>query len=627
MTQPLPSRFALCILFYACCSFLIPASRAADNWIEVKSTHFTIATNAGSKDARKILDQFELFRATFLTAFPSLRVDPAQPMIILAAKNENAMKELLPEEYATKGHIRHAGMFQRGVDKNYVILRLDAEGDNPYHTLYHEYTHSMVSLNFTNVPLWLDEGIAEYLGNAQVGEKEVRIGLIDRSHLYILQLNKLLPIETLLSVGHDSPYYNEENRASVFYAESWAVVHYLMLDPDARKRQLLSKFLQAWAQSGDQIAAATEAFGDLKKFGRVIDGYARQTSFYNGIIKPPSDAAEKNYSERPLSQAEVLALRGDFFAHSNRVEAAVPVLAQAAQLDPKLPFVHEAQGFCEFRLGNLESANHEMTEAIRLGATTFIPYYFHGYFSLRTADGSESSLKEAQEALSKAVQMNPNFAPAYDALASSYERSQDGQDKALQASLHAAKLEPATLGYSVHLTYLLLSNHREADAQVLADRVQKAARTPAEKTMAAQLQNMVSRRAEWAKSSESSDETDNVTVRSAQTSSAAAATSNAQQPSSPAGPPQLKQRYAVDGPIDEADCSPNGDTIITLGLPSGPVSFHSADRSKLEISTDSRVTPAELNNCALWKGLQAKIWFNATPGKNVAGEILKVYLF
>ena len=42
--------------------------------------------------------------------------------------------------------------------------------------------------------------------------------------------NKLLPIETLLNVEHGSPYYNEANRASVFYAESWALIHYLMMD-------------------------------------------------------------------------------------------------------------------------------------------------------------------------------------------------------------------------------------------------------------------------------------------------------------------------------------------------------------------------------------------------------------
>jgi hypothetical protein len=66
-----------------------------------------------------------------------------------------------------------------------------------------------------------------------LGEKESRVGTIDETHLYILQQNKLLPIETLLNVEQSSPYYNEANQASVFYAESWALVHYLMMDATA----------------------------------------------------------------------------------------------------------------------------------------------------------------------------------------------------------------------------------------------------------------------------------------------------------------------------------------------------------------------------------------------------------
>ena len=47
--------------------------------------------------------------------------------------------------------------------------------------------------------------------------------------------NKLIPIETLLQADEHSPFYNEANHASMFYAESWAIVHYLMLDPEARQ--------------------------------------------------------------------------------------------------------------------------------------------------------------------------------------------------------------------------------------------------------------------------------------------------------------------------------------------------------------------------------------------------------
>ena len=55
-------------------------------WIEVRSPHFVVASNAGEKEARRIADQFEQIRALFHTAFPNLRVDPSEPVLILAAK-------------------------------------------------------------------------------------------------------------------------------------------------------------------------------------------------------------------------------------------------------------------------------------------------------------------------------------------------------------------------------------------------------------------------------------------------------------------------------------------------------------------------------------------------------------
>src|SRR5207249_5561701 len=82
----LKPRFLPCLTL-ALVSFLIPGrSSPADNWIEVRSPHFTVNTNAGEKEARKIADQFEQIRQMFHSAFGALRVDPGQPIIIVAAK-------------------------------------------------------------------------------------------------------------------------------------------------------------------------------------------------------------------------------------------------------------------------------------------------------------------------------------------------------------------------------------------------------------------------------------------------------------------------------------------------------------------------------------------------------------
>src|SRR5712692_8728186 len=79
--------------------FLLPIPvLAADNWIEVRSPHFTVQSNAGEKEARKVADQFEQIRNMFHSAFSTLRLDPPQPIFIVAAKNENTIKLFLPEE-------------------------------------------------------------------------------------------------------------------------------------------------------------------------------------------------------------------------------------------------------------------------------------------------------------------------------------------------------------------------------------------------------------------------------------------------------------------------------------------------------------------------------------------------
>jgi len=109
----------------------------ADNWIQVQSPHFVVATNASEKQGRRIADQFERMRSVFHAAFPKLEVDPGTPIIVLAIKDEKDFKTLEPQEYLAKGSLKLGGLFLHGPDKNYVLMRVEAEGDHPYATIYH----------------------------------------------------------------------------------------------------------------------------------------------------------------------------------------------------------------------------------------------------------------------------------------------------------------------------------------------------------------------------------------------------------------------------------------------------------------------------------------------------------
>jgi hypothetical protein len=117
----------------------LPRSRV-ENWVEVRSAHFIVATDSNEKQARRIADQFERMRAVFQKQLPKLQVDPGTPIIVLAVKDEKDFRMLEPQEYLAKGQLKLGGVFLRAADKNYVLMRLDAEGEHPYEVVYHAYT-------------------------------------------------------------------------------------------------------------------------------------------------------------------------------------------------------------------------------------------------------------------------------------------------------------------------------------------------------------------------------------------------------------------------------------------------------------------------------------------------------
>src|SRR5579864_2587775 len=94
-------------------------------WIELRSPNFIVVTNAGEGQARRTAYQFEMIRAVFREYFGQKQESAEQPVIILAAKDENTLKAILPEYWAQRGVAHPAGMYLGGSDADYIALRLD----------------------------------------------------------------------------------------------------------------------------------------------------------------------------------------------------------------------------------------------------------------------------------------------------------------------------------------------------------------------------------------------------------------------------------------------------------------------------------------------------------------------
>src|SRR5579863_8229857 len=308
----------LVLMFAAAPAAPVFARDKAENWVEVRSPHFVVVTNASDKQGRRVADQFERMRSVFHAAFPKLNIDPGSPIIVLVIKDEKDFRALEPVAYLAKGSLQLGGLFLRAPDKNYVLMRLDAEGEHPYSVVYHEYTHLLVGKSAEWMPLWMNEGLAEFYQNTEIHEKDASLGEPSTENILLLRQRPLLPLTTLFTVDEKSPYYHEENKGSIFYAESWALIHYLQVKDRHDKTLHLDEYSELLIKKVDPVAAATQAFGDLKKLQASLEAYVRQGSFTYFRMATTTEVDDSAFQAKALTAAQADAVRADFLAYNDR---------------------------------------------------------------------------------------------------------------------------------------------------------------------------------------------------------------------------------------------------------------------------------------------------------------------
>ena len=76
----------------------------------------------------------------------------------------------------------------------------------------------------------------------------------------MLQDRRVFKLADLVKVQHDSPLYNEGSRRTLFYAQSWALVHYLLAGEPSRA-DLVTEYIKAIEAGAAADAAWSRIFG------------------------------------------------------------------------------------------------------------------------------------------------------------------------------------------------------------------------------------------------------------------------------------------------------------------------------------------------------------------------------
>ena len=457
------------------------ARAATENWLEVRSPHFVVLSDSNEKQARHVADQFERVRSVFHVLFPKADVDPASPIIVVAVKDKKGFRALEPEAYLRKGQLDLAGYFLHAPDKNYVLLRLDVEGEHPFATVYHEYTHLLIDNSGVWLPLWLNEGLAEFFQNTEIHDKDAQIGEPSKDDILYLRQNRLMPLTTLLQVDVNSPYYHEEQKGSIFYAESWALTDFLEMTDRAAHTQRLTDYLALVNQNHDSLAAAQQVFGDLNQLQKMLESYIARDRFQYFTLSTATGLDEAAFKARPLTLPEAHAVCADLLAYNHRPGDARALLDSVLREDPNNVSAHETMGYLEFRAGNLEAARKWYEQAVKLDSQSFLAHYYFAAISMR--EGGASNEADVESSLRAAIKLNPKFAPAYDQLAVFYGMHHEKLPEAHVLNLQAIALEPGNLDYRLNTANVLMEAGRDADATAVLQQAMGIAKTPEELAM------------------------------------------------------------------------------------------------------------------------------------------------
>jgi tetratricopeptide (TPR) repeat protein len=605
---------------------------------EVQSPHFLVLTDSNEKQARRIAGQFEQMRSVFHTLMPTATADTGSPIVVLALKDKKGFQSLEPEAYLAKNQLNLAGLFLHAPDKNYILLRLDGEGEeeHPFATVYHEYTHLML-MKATWLPLWLNEGYAEFYQNTDIRDKEVLLGQPSSDDIIYLRQNRLIPVSTIFKVDYSSPYYHDEQKGSVFYAESWALTHYLVVNDRQKNTHRMNDYAQFLIKGEDSLTAAQHAFGDLSQLQRSLENYVQQAMFSMFKMNSALTVDVASFQGRPVPAPEANAIRADVLVYNERTKEAEALLSTCLQQDPNNALAHEAMGYLKFREHDIPAARKWYSEAVQLDSHSYLAHYYFATLSMQGGAGGQDAAVESS--LDAAIKLNPAFAPSYDALANFYAMHDEKLDQAHMLNIQAIQIEPENLYYRLNAASILSQQKQ----YISAIGVLKAAAGVAKSQVEDEMVQSRIHSLEQFQASQDRAAAQMSTRAAGNSSSRAEATATAsgkavvfkrvdgkmigvteEAPNYPAGDSKGPQ-HTVKGVLRDIRCSYPTVLALTVEQSGKKVTLYTNNYYKV-VFTTTYDSNDEIKPCTAIEDMKASVKYAEVSDQKVAGQILSIEL-
>jgi tetratricopeptide (TPR) repeat protein len=500
---------------------LVPSAlqAAEPKWQEFRSAHFTIISDAGDKKGRETILRFEQMRDVFGQLLMRRKLAMPVPLTIVAVGDEQQYLKMAPLRDGRP--ISAPGFFVPGEDHQFIVL--NASEEDSWRAVSHQFAHLFLNYNYPPTQGWFDEGFAEYFSSLRLDNKQAEIGsdpeLVPAISEDVLgnqtevrnrpkSLSELLsgwvwlPVPELFNMRHDPSSYQEGTHHTLFYAQSWMAMHYIL-----NKDQLSatgSYFDLVQNQKLPVEDAIQQAFGmSSSQFDKAVKDYFRslkQSAPDQGAaarlapVQPATPAAQQFAA--PIGPDEVVidvnpVSEGDALAQMAEVMVRLPDRREQGlrEIDNVLKMTnkngepidngiaHRALAWVRMEQKEFAQAAEELGTAAALDPRDVWNRYYLALLKYKTARTNHQEIQGLANMmidLKVTIDWYPDFAEAYNMLAMARMEG-GGAASALESIKQAIALSPRNEQYIFNLGQIHEAGKKWDAARAVFERLKSSA--------------------------------------------------------------------------------------------------------------------------------------------------------
>ncbi len=278
-----------------------PLPPLAGDWMRVRTSNFIVEGDVGEKRLKEVARRCEQFRevlggqwAESMTAVPA----PVTVVAFAYMRDQARFDQAVFESRAAQGSPRGPVM----------SLALESSANEVYDSVYAVYVNLVLSRITPKLPRWLQTGLLGYYSTFSVtrGGRAARVGLpLGQQAMNYLRSGRPIPLAELIAADASTRQSPGNQMAGRFWAQSWALVHYLQLGSPARAAQAKA-FMKRVASGEPGVPAFNGAFPDVEQLEKELNDYIFRAAFlYQELSFEKPIAAAETYRVSRMPKEDV----------------------------------------------------------------------------------------------------------------------------------------------------------------------------------------------------------------------------------------------------------------------------------------------------------------------------------